>query len=309
MRCAGVGGKRGKVDFAAFVFATTWGCCAMATVLSSLSSYSSYRDSRSPLSTEDQHANLALSSTVYVGNLSFFSSEEQIYQLFSRIGEIKRIIMGLDRNAKTPCGFCFVECVFSITLSHFASQLTHRLRTGTFIIIMPSPPSATSPAPNWTNESSAPTSIPAISTTVNTAAVNPAAKSETSTVRHTTTGEGNADGYPGCAGDDFDAGRGGWGQLKTRLEIEQERQEEQDDLYRTDGGKEVPSGAGRDEHDDEVRVPLRCGGAVRVLTVRVLLEPSIQSGTGRLRFPFFFILFASSGVRLCIVQHGAVRTS
>lgn len=57
-------------------------------------------------------------------------------------------------------------------------------------------------------------------------------------------------------GDDFDAGRGGWGQMKTREEIEQERQDEQDDLYRTDGGKEVPSGAGRDEHDDEVSFSL-----------------------------------------------------
>lgn len=43
----------------------------MATVtISSLSSYSSYRDSRSPLPIEVQHANLAVSSTVYVGNLS-----------------------------------------------------------------------------------------------------------------------------------------------------------------------------------------------------------------------------------------------
>jgi len=29
--------------------------------------------------------------------------------LFSRCGEIKRIIMGLDKVKKTPCGFCFVE--------------------------------------------------------------------------------------------------------------------------------------------------------------------------------------------------------
>lgn len=52
---------------------------------------------------------LAISSTIYVGNLSFFTSEEQIYELFSTTGEIKRIIMGLDRIKKTPCGFCFVE--------------------------------------------------------------------------------------------------------------------------------------------------------------------------------------------------------
>ncbi|CEQ41391.1 SPOSA6832_03094, partial [Sporobolomyces salmonicolor] len=43
------------------------------------------------------------------GRRSFFTTEEQIYELFSRVGEIKRIIMGLDRNNKTPCGFCFVE--------------------------------------------------------------------------------------------------------------------------------------------------------------------------------------------------------
>jgi len=49
------------------------------------------------------------STTVYVGNLSFYTTEEQIYSLFERAGEVKRVIMGLDRNTKTPCGFCFVE--------------------------------------------------------------------------------------------------------------------------------------------------------------------------------------------------------
>ena len=44
-----------------------------------------------------------------MGNLSFYTTEEQVYELFSRCGEIKRIIMGLDRVKKTPCGFCFVE--------------------------------------------------------------------------------------------------------------------------------------------------------------------------------------------------------
>jgi hypothetical protein len=44
-----------------------------------------------------------------VGNLSFFTTEEQIFELFSKAALIKRIIMGLDRNSKTPCGFCFVE--------------------------------------------------------------------------------------------------------------------------------------------------------------------------------------------------------
>ena len=34
---------------------------------------------------------------------------EQVYELFSRCGEVKRVVMGLDRYQKTPCGFCFVE--------------------------------------------------------------------------------------------------------------------------------------------------------------------------------------------------------
>ncbi|PMB73407.1 Nuclear cap-binding protein subunit 2 [Beauveria bassiana] len=52
---------------------------------------------------------LADATTLYVGNLSFYTTEEQVYELFSKCGEIKRLIMGLDRFSKTPCGFCFVE--------------------------------------------------------------------------------------------------------------------------------------------------------------------------------------------------------
>ena len=44
-----------------------------------------------------------------MGNLSFFTSELQIQETFSRVGPIKRIIMGLNRESKTPCGSCFVE--------------------------------------------------------------------------------------------------------------------------------------------------------------------------------------------------------
>lgn len=40
---------------------------------------------------------------------SFYTTEEQVYELFTKCGEIKRLIMGLDRFNKTPCGFCFVE--------------------------------------------------------------------------------------------------------------------------------------------------------------------------------------------------------
>jgi nuclear cap-binding protein subunit 2 len=68
-----------------------------------------YRDHKFPGGEEAFRKALDSSTTLYIGNLSFFTTEEQIVELFSKCGEIKRVIMGLDRNKKTPCGFCFVE--------------------------------------------------------------------------------------------------------------------------------------------------------------------------------------------------------
>ena len=48
-------------------------------------------------------------TTLYVGNMSFYTTEEQIYELFGMCGEVKRVVMGLDKFKRTPCGFCFVE--------------------------------------------------------------------------------------------------------------------------------------------------------------------------------------------------------
>ena len=83
---------------------------------------------RTPEPVEDPLRN---ATTLYVGNLyvrssslcerayctqsstnmhrSFYTTEEQIHELFAKAGEIKRLVMGLDRFNKTPCGFCFVE--------------------------------------------------------------------------------------------------------------------------------------------------------------------------------------------------------
>merc|ERR1712112_343220 len=36
-------------------------------------------------------------------------TEEQIYELFGKCGEVKRVVMRLDKFKRTPCGFCFVE--------------------------------------------------------------------------------------------------------------------------------------------------------------------------------------------------------
>eukprot|EP00262_Sarcandra_glabra_P013151 TRINITY_DN3585_c0_g1_i1.p1 TRINITY_DN3585_c0_g1~~TRINITY_DN3585_c0_g1_i1.p1 ORF type:complete len:255 (-),score=44.09 TRINITY_DN3585_c0_g1_i1:280-1044(-) len=80
----------------------------MASLFKDLSKLSAYRDRKFPGNQEEFEHALQTSTTVYIGNMSFYTTEEQVYELFSRAGEIKKIIMGLDKNTKTPCGFCFV---------------------------------------------------------------------------------------------------------------------------------------------------------------------------------------------------------
>ncbi|GMN53859.1 hypothetical protein TIFTF001_022982 [Ficus carica] len=80
----------------------------MASLFKDPSKLSVYRDRRFPGTQEEFEQALLTSTTVYLGNMSFYTTEEQVYELFSRAGEIKKIIMGLDKNSKTPCGFCFV---------------------------------------------------------------------------------------------------------------------------------------------------------------------------------------------------------
>jgi nuclear cap-binding protein subunit 2 len=57
---------------------------------------------------EEFDARLLSSTTLYIGNLSFYTTEEQVHDAFSRAGRVARIVMGLDKHARTPCGFCFV---------------------------------------------------------------------------------------------------------------------------------------------------------------------------------------------------------
>ena len=70
---------------------------------------SGYRDQQYKGGRRELEQLLSASTTLYVGNLSFFTTEEQIHELFSRAGDVKRIVMGLDKHKRTPCGFCFVE--------------------------------------------------------------------------------------------------------------------------------------------------------------------------------------------------------
>ena len=49
------------------------------------------------------------SKWVYVGNIAFHTSESMLQSLFSTVGPVHRVILGLNRVTKKPCGFGFVE--------------------------------------------------------------------------------------------------------------------------------------------------------------------------------------------------------
>ncbi|CEM01000.1 unnamed protein product [Vitrella brassicaformis CCMP3155] len=68
-----------------------------------------YWDKKSGMSREEWFDRIRKSTTVYVGNLSFYTTEDQIYELFGKCGEVLQIVMGLNAKKKIPCGFAFVK--------------------------------------------------------------------------------------------------------------------------------------------------------------------------------------------------------
>src|SRR4030065_2702397 len=48
-------------------------------------------------------------SKLYVGNLSYNVTEEQLRELFSQAGTIKEVSLIMDRDTRRPKGFGFVE--------------------------------------------------------------------------------------------------------------------------------------------------------------------------------------------------------
>ena len=57
----------------------------------------------------EQMKALKQSSCLYIGNLAFTTRSHLIRSHCSRLGPVQRVVLGLDRVKKTPCGFCFVE--------------------------------------------------------------------------------------------------------------------------------------------------------------------------------------------------------
>ena len=68
-----------------------------------------YYDKTSGLTREQYLKLIETTTTVYLGNLHPKTTESTIYSVFSDCGPINRVIMGVNRNTKEPCGFCFIE--------------------------------------------------------------------------------------------------------------------------------------------------------------------------------------------------------
>lgn len=194
----------------------------MAHVVEAMDAPSSYRDSRSTQSKWEQQQALESTATLYIGNLSFFTTEEQMYELFGRVtdpgkgGGIRRIIMGLDRNQKTPCGFAFVEFY-----THAEAVDCMRLISGT-----------------------------KLDERIIRCDLDPGYKEGRQYGRGRSGGQVR-DEYR----QEFDAGRGGWGHNRLREEeerklaeeMENRRRREHEEVYlsqeREQGGRIVPTGA------------------------------------------------------------------
>ena len=68
-----------------------------------------YRDRKFQGNEEEYINALKDSVTIYVGNLAENVVEERLWAIFGLCGEIKRVIMGVNRSTLYPCGFAFVE--------------------------------------------------------------------------------------------------------------------------------------------------------------------------------------------------------
>ncbi|MEA5419733.1 RNA-binding protein [Spirulina sp. CCNP1310] len=47
--------------------------------------------------------------SIYVGNLAYTVTQEQLQEVFSDYGEVKRVSLPMDRETGRPRGFGFVE--------------------------------------------------------------------------------------------------------------------------------------------------------------------------------------------------------
>ena len=57
----------------------------------------------------ERNALMRKSATVYVGNLGFYTTEQQVWLHFGTAGAVRDVVVGINTLNRQPCGFCFVE--------------------------------------------------------------------------------------------------------------------------------------------------------------------------------------------------------
>jgi nuclear cap-binding protein subunit 2 len=80
-----------------------------ASALLSTGSTQIYWDRKNYTTITEQLLATTSSRTVYIGNLGFDVTVERLCDHFSSVGAIKKTILGINKNTKTPCGFAFIE--------------------------------------------------------------------------------------------------------------------------------------------------------------------------------------------------------
>lgn len=48
---------------------------------------------------------------LYIGNINFNSSKEELSLLFSQFGEVKKVNIPRDKRSKLPIGYAFIEFI------------------------------------------------------------------------------------------------------------------------------------------------------------------------------------------------------
>jgi cold-inducible RNA-binding protein len=81
--------------------------------------------------------------SLYIGNLNFQTSENQLVDLFAPFGAILSVRIPLDRESRRPRGFAFVEmeCEDALRAAEALNNGTYFGRTLTVIEAMPKPAS------------------------------------------------------------------------------------------------------------------------------------------------------------------------
>lgn len=52
-----------------------------------------------------------MAKTIYVGNLNYQTTEEDLHELFSQYGEVESVKLIMDRETNRPRGFGFVDMI------------------------------------------------------------------------------------------------------------------------------------------------------------------------------------------------------